>query len=190
MKEYIRETPQFSLCGLNCCLCPRYRTTGSSRCPGCGGEEFALKHPSCGVISCSQRHNGVEYCFQCQEYPCDRYTGAMDKDSFVTYQNVLQDMEKAKNLGLDAYLSELAKKNDILNQLLDHWDSGREKAYYCLAVNLLPLEELEAVMIELNKNRNPQKDSPPADTARNSQIAKEHIDALAERKGISLKLRR
>lgn len=26
MKEYQRTTPDFSLCGLNCCLCPRFWT--------------------------------------------------------------------------------------------------------------------------------------------------------------------
>jgi hypothetical protein len=99
-------------------------------------------------------------------------------------------MEKAKNLGLDVYLVELAKKNEILNQLLDYWDNGRQKAYYCLAVNLLPLEELEAVITELNKNRHLPEGNITGNPARYSQIAKESIDALAERKGISLKLRR
>ncbi|HCP15088.1 MAG TPA: hypothetical protein DIT32_04865, partial [Peptococcaceae bacterium] len=64
MKEYVRAYPLFSLCGLNCGLCPRYHTEGESRCPGCGGPAFHLKHPSCAVITCSRKHGGVEHCCQ------------------------------------------------------------------------------------------------------------------------------
>jgi len=55
MEYKIRSYPQFSACGLNCGLCPRYHTSGITRCPGCAGENFLMKHPSCGVLSCSQR---------------------------------------------------------------------------------------------------------------------------------------
>jgi len=54
MKEYKREYPLFSLCGLNCGLCPKYHTNGESKCPGCGGTDFTLKHPPCKVIRCNQ----------------------------------------------------------------------------------------------------------------------------------------
>jgi hypothetical protein len=194
MKEYIRETPLFSLCGLNCCLCPRFRTTGSSRCPGCGGEDFYEKHPTCGIISCGQRHDGVEYCFQCKEYPCNRYTGPNEKDSFITYRHVPMDMNTAKDTGLEKYLEQLSKKSYILDILLDEWDNGRLKSYFCLAVNLLPLSDLELAMSELSQREQLQGEDPAAnatsDSALKGKIAKEYFDTLAAESGISLQLRK
>lgn len=190
MKEYTRKTPQFSLCGLNCCLCPRYRTTGNSRCPGCGGADFYDKHPSCGIISCSLKHDGVAYCFQCDDYPCGRYTGQNLKDSFITYLHVTEDMEAAKNGGLENYLERLSKKNQILDELLEDWDNGRMKSYYCTAVNLLPLKDLEVVMSQLTHMANEQADMNPANDGMKGKIAKEYLDKMAAEKGISLKLRR
>ena len=197
MKKYTRKTPQFSLCGLNCCLCPRYRTTGSSRCPGCGGEDFHEKHPACGIISCSMRHDGVEYCFQCKEYPCARYTRPNDKDSFITYSHVPMDMDAAKESGIESYVDQLSAKCQILDQLLDHWDNGRLKSYFCLTVNLFPLEELELVMITLENikrqedNATQQQGADAASGAAiNGKLAKEYFDKVAANKGISLQLRR
>lgn len=150
MKEYRREYPLFSLCGLNCGLCPRYQTNAASKCPGCGGTDFHLKHPTCAVVTCNQKHDLVEYCFQCSVYPCEKYANPSQKDSFITYLNVIKDFEKACSEGLDQYKHELNEKVDILESLLANFNDGRRKNYYCLAVNLLPLKDLSDVMEEVN----------------------------------------
>ena len=73
MAPFVRNNPRFSLCGLNCCLCPRFNTDGISKCPGCGGKDFSNQHPTCAVATCNKKHDNVEYCFQCSEYPCKKY---------------------------------------------------------------------------------------------------------------------
>ena len=95
MNYTTRTYPLFSACGLNCGLCPRYYTVGQSRCPGCADEGFTDAHCSCGVLSCCQR-KGLEYCFLCEEFPCEKYEGADSSDSFITHKNQFHDMEKAK----------------------------------------------------------------------------------------------
>lgn len=147
MKEYSRAYPLFSLCGLNCGLCPRYQSKGASRCPGCGGQDFHLKHPSCAVITCSKKHDNVEYCFQCPSYPCDRYKNPSDTDSFISYQKVLIDFEKARTDGLENYQNELNEKVRILKFMLDNYNDGKKMSFYCTAVNLFSLDDL----IEINK---------------------------------------
>jgi len=116
VNEYKREYPLFSLCGLNCGLCPRYHTNGTSKCPGCGGEDFYLKHPSCAVINCSRKHGNSEYCYQCKLFPCEKYTN---------------------------------EKVEILRFLLDNFNDGKRKNFYCLAVNLLELEDLREIAAEI-----------------------------------------
>lgn len=150
MKEYKRAHPSFSLCGLNCALCPRHHTDGSSRCPGCGGDDFALLHPSCAVITCSARHGNVEFCFECATYPCERYTTAGSADSFIAYRNVLSDNQRAA-ADLNGYMADMESKRQILCELILKANDGKSKAFFCLAVNLLPLTELEAMMVSLRE---------------------------------------
>ena len=152
MQEYQREYPLFSLCGLNCGLCPRYQSEGASRCPGCGGLDFHLKHPSCAVIACSKKHGNVAYCFLCNEYPCDKYKNPSETDSFITYQNVTKDMQKAKEFGMEKYHAELEEKIAFLELLLAQYNDGRRKNFYCIAVNLLDLADLYDIKEQIRKN--------------------------------------
>jgi hypothetical protein len=151
MEEYKREYFLFSLCGLNCGLCPRYQSRGESKCPGCGGKDFHLKHPTCSVITCSKKHSNTEYCFQCPSYPCLKYKKESIKDSFISYQNVKIDFDKCSKKGIEEYKKELNKKINILEFLLNNYNNGRLKNFYCLAVNLLNLEDLEEIVGDINK---------------------------------------
>ena len=180
----IRDYPQFAACGLNCGLCPRYYTEGSSRCPGCAGEGFSEVHPSCGILSCSQR-KGVGYCFECEDFPCKKFDSWGDSDSFITHLNYLADMEKAKANGIDAYKTELNEKIKILEKLLADYNDGRQKSFYCLAVNLLELEDIMAVLEQL------KNEVDLLDTVKEKALAAVRIfNFKAEEKGIVFKKRK
>ena len=150
MKEYKRDYPQFSLCGLNCGLCPRYYTSGSSKCPGCGGQDFHLKHPSCSVITCNSKHDNVEYCYQCSSYPCDNYSRLHETDSFISYRNVTSDFARVKSEGIEAYQKQLNERIEILQYLIENLNDGKRKSFYCNAVNLLKLKDLKVGMEYIN----------------------------------------
>ena len=185
MKVYSREYPLFSLCGLNCGLCPRYQTEGVSKCPGCGGADFYQKHPSCAVINCTLKHDQVEFCFQCSSYPCEKYRNQSDKDSFITYRNVLVDFGKAKKEGQQPYKLELNEKVEILEYLIQNYNDGRRKNFYCIAANLLSLADLKEVFQEI------QNTISPLEIDLKSKIEKivTLLEKKAERESIVLKLR-
>jgi len=151
MNDKTREYPLFSACGLNCGLCPRYYTEGSSKCPGCFGNGFYEVHPKCGVLSCSQRKE-LEYCHLCDEFPCKKYDSADTKDSFITHRNQLRDLEKAKRIGIAAYKKELNEKVTILTDLVSNYNDGRRKNFYCIAVSLLELSDIKGIMNVINEN--------------------------------------
>ncbi|MCL2857631.1 MAG: DUF3795 domain-containing protein [Oscillospiraceae bacterium] len=184
MEYKVRSNPLFAACGLNCGLCPRYHTEGQSRCPGCAGEGFSLVHPPCGVLSCCQR-KGLEYCFLCDDFPCEKYDGVDATDSFITHKNQFKDMEKAKRIGLEAYEAELNTKVQILEGLLENYNDGRRKSFFCLAVNLLELEDVESVMAQI------EAQTKAVDCAKEkAAIAARIFQDVADVKGISLKLRK
>ena len=70
--------------------------------------------------------------------------------------NVKHDFDKYLDKGLKEYKSELNKKIKILETLLDKYNNGRLKQFYCIAVNLLELSDLQIIMKsvtnELEKN--------------------------------------
>ena len=182
MAEHRRAYPQFSACGLNCGLCPRFYTEGSSRCPGCGGADFSSKHPSCGVLSCASKR-ALAYCYLCGEYPCKKYEKAA-LDSFITHRHIFTDPERAKLIGIENYLRELDEKMALLQRLLQEYDDGRRKSFFCLAVNLLPLEDIRATLAE--------SEAAPATAEKTvkerAQLISSLLQAAAKKRGIALQL--
>ncbi len=185
MQEYKRAYPFFSLCGLNCGLCPRHHTHGASQCPGCGGPDFHLKHPSCAVIPCNKKHDNVDFCFQCSQYPCERYTKQKQVDSFISYQNVITDFAEAKK-DLPQYKRALNEKKIILTLLIERYNDGRHKNFFCLAVNLLSVEDLTSIIDQAHTKISTQDLSPKEKATLIAVLFNEY----ARQKGIVLNLRK
>lgn len=185
MEEYKRQYPAFALCGLNCCLCPRFHTDGPSRCPGCGGPDFHLKHPACAVITCSKKHGSPEFCFACPEFPCKRFPEETVADSFITYRNVRRDLECAKKR-LTEYLATLDRKQRVLKILLGEFDDGRRKSFYCTAVNLLPVSALEKLL----RPQSGAKDAPVLKPKEKAALMSARIQEAAKKLNVDLVLRR
>ncbi len=118
-------------------------------CPGCGGGPG---NQPCAIARCSLQRDNVEYCFLCSDFPCQKYDGAEETDSFITHQRQLSDIERAREIGINAYNKEQTRKSEILHTLLAEYNDGRKKTFFCLAVNLLPLPQIEEVMDQVANN--------------------------------------
>jgi hypothetical protein len=116
-------------------------------CPGCGG---GAGNQGCAIARCSLTHGGLEYCFQCEKYPCEKYKDIDVFDSFITHRNQLKDIEKAQRIGIKQYNWELEEKADILQNLLANYNDGRSKSFFCIAINLLELQEIKDVMEQIS----------------------------------------
>lgn len=178
MKGFTREVTHFSLCGLNCCLCSMCL---GGYCPGCGGGPG---NQSCAIAKCSLEHGGVLFCWECPEYPCSRYDGFDDGDSFVPHRNRQHDIALAREVGLEAYLVQLEEKRTILDALLAGYNDGRRKTLFNTAVYLLPLEDLQSVMAALNSRPELAEQS----VKERALAAVELLQEAADRRDISLKL--
>lgn len=178
MRGFKREDQLFSLCGLNCGLCTMHL---GGYCPGCGG---GAGNQGCAIARCSLEHGGAPYCYLCEAYPCSRYEGIDEYDSFITHRNQRADMEKARQIGPEAYRKEQAEKREILKTLLEAYNDGGKKSLFAAAVNLLELEELKTVLAQMSKG--------PADLPAKERAAQAAglLQAAASRQGISLKLRK
>ncbi len=178
MKGFARDETRFSLCGLNCCLCPMNL---GGHCPGCGGGEG---NQSCRIARCSLTHGGIQFCADCPEYPCALYEGFDDADSFVPHRARQRDIELFREQGLEACLAQLTEKRAILDELLAHYNDGRRKTIFTTAAYLLPMEELCAVKAALD-SRPELAEQPVKERA---LAAAGLLQAAAGRRGVSLKL--
>jgi hypothetical protein len=124
MKGFVRKNLLFSLCGLNCGLCPMKL---GGHCPGCGGGEG---NQSCAIAKCSIKHDCVEYCFLCGEFPCNKYENIDAYDSFITHQRQMEDLNRAKTIGIETYTKEQIRKREILDRFLAECNDGRKKTFY------------------------------------------------------------
>lgn len=91
------------------------------------------------------------------------------------------DLDRARELGLDAYIDELRAKRAILDKLLANYNDGRRKTFYCAAVYLLPLEDLKSVM-ELLESQ------PECSVKERAAAAVKLLQETADDHGVCLKL--
>ena len=131
-------------------------------------------------------HGGVEYCCQCREYPCEKYEHIDDFDSFITHRNRKSDMEKAKRFGIDVYNAEQAEKAKMLEVFLSNYNDGRKKTLFCIAVNLLELQELQTVLREIER----KPDMETLTLKEKSAFVVGLLQEAAAKKNIDLKLRK
>ncbi len=167
-------------CGIDCGLCPRYYTQGESKCPGCGGLDFNLKHPSCKILTCVTRDHQVSICSECSEFPCEIIASWDKADSFVSHQNCLTNLHFIKNFGYLPYLETQNIRMNLLKQLLSDYDDGRSKSFYCLATTLLSMDSLKTLQSFIN---DPKEIKSP-------KALHELINSLATKETIILKLRK
>ena len=180
MRGFTRPCPDFALCGLSCALCPIHHMADG--CPGCGG---GAGNQSCAIARCSMERGGVEHCFQCGAYPCERYEGFFDYDSFLPCRNVPEDIRRARELGIDALRQEIGEKKAILTELLAGYNDGRRKTFFCTAVNLLSLKDVRRAWAEVRARYPlalPEKERGAG--------AAEVFRAIAAERGVELKLRK
>ena len=97
---------------------------------------------------------------------------------------MLKDLRKASG-GIEEYLAELREKVTILRTLLENYNDGRRKTFYCTAVNLLDIRDIRRVMIQI-------LDGTTAGMSEKEQaeMAAGLLQNAADERQISLKLRR
>jgi hypothetical protein len=189
----VKTYPTLGCCGLDCGLCPRYYTVGSSRCPGCCGPDFFDKHPSCGYITCCVREKKLEVCAQCDEFPCLRFESWLadggEYDSFLTHKKAQPNLDFIGNQGIEKFMEQQSKRIRLLETMIKDFDDGRSRSFYCIATTLLPITDLEIALDKADQRIEADKIGSD-DIKSKSKTLKGFLDDFAAREGIELKLRK
>jgi hypothetical protein len=154
---HVKKYPTIGACGLDCGLCPRYYTAGPSRCPGCAGPDFVNKHPSCSFITCCVKKKNLEVCGECFEFPCTKFKTAeeynivKENPSYPSCKKILQNLYSIKEQGLDNFIELQRYRIRLLKIMINNFDDGRSKSFYCRAANFIDLTDLAESIEEARK---------------------------------------
>jgi hypothetical protein len=103
-------------CGLYCPGCGTYQATAAgggveyepgafTTCRGCNSGRLGIWCSSCEIRDCA-RENGVRYCLQCAEFPCQKIQRFMDDPRFPYHKDVPGMMARLSEVGLETWAEE------------------------------------------------------------------------------------
>ena len=113
-----------------------------------------------------------------------KYKQTDEYDSFITHRRRKADLERAQSIGIEQYNLEQQEKIQILSHLLSNYNDGCRKNFFCVAVNLLELSELQEAMEQI-QSHDELSELPFKEQC--SYIA-EVLQKIADRRNIKLKL--
>jgi len=181
------EYPTTGICGLSCRLCPNYHTESKSKCGGC--KSAYRMGAGCPFITCAVRKKGIEFCWQCPENEtCEKWRNHRELgkryDSFVCYQKLEENIAFIQQNGVDEFERQQQRKEHLLQEMLQEFNEGRSKSYYCIAATVLEFEELQHALMTVKKI------SQGLAMKEKSKILHSILNAIAANNRYCLKLRK
>jgi len=177
---------EIGVCGLSCRLCPGYVMKTKSKCPGCK-TDYRLGGP-CSILHCAFKRN-IEFCGDCEENEtCEKWKRNREHgkryDSFKCYQKLENDIDFIQNNGLAEFRKSQRKRGNLLKKMLDQFNEGRSKSYYCIAATVFKVDELGEAISEARIR------SKGLDIKEKAKILHSILDNIASKNNYYLKLRK
>jgi hypothetical protein len=178
---------EVGVCGLSCRLCPMHNTAAESRCAGC--KSSGRMAVGCPFITCAVKKKGIEFCWQCTESgSCQKWKmhreAGKQYDSFKCYQKLEADILFIREHGVEEFEQQQKTREALLKEMLQTFNDGRSKSYYCIAATVLEVDELQEV---LEKAKEQSKDMPLKEK---SKIIHSLLENISSEKGYLLRLRK
>jgi hypothetical protein len=191
MNSIMKKYPTIGVCGLDCGLCPRYYTVGPSRCPGCAGPDFSKKRPSCSFITCCVQKKNLEVCGECSDFPCpkfkseEEYRQVKESSSYPTCRKIMPNLNSIREHGIKRFVQQQRRRIKLLERMIEDFDDGRSRSYYCRSAALLDPAGLENSLAAAAR-RMKADHVEPKDVKTKAKILRGILDELALREGIGL----
>lgn len=178
---------EIGLCGLSCRLCPAFHRVTKSKCLGCKSEDRI--RAGCTFIRCAVKKKGLEFCLLCEENKtCEKLrkhrTFSRNHDSFVCYQKLEDNLDFIERFGVKRFEEDQILREKLLRVMLDEFNEGRSKSYYCIAATVLEIEQLnESIRVARERSKG-------LDLKSKSKVLHSILDQIASENNYCLKLRK
>lgn len=179
--------PEIGICGLSCRLCPTYYTQGESKCGGCKSQ-FRIA-VGCPFITCAVKKKGIEFCWDCEENKaCEKWKNHREAgkqhDSFKCYQKLEENIAFIQKNGVVEFEKFQKNREKMLKEMLQGFNEGRSKRYYCIVATILEIDELQEALSEAKER------SQSLEIRDKSKVLHALLDSVGKRKNYLLKLRK
>jgi len=131
----------------------------------------------------------METCALCIDWmECEKIYQLLEaaqlRDSFISYKPVTGNLDFIKKNGLEKFVHQENEKQKVLYRLINNFDDGRAKLFYCTACQLMPPQEIIKVIKQVSNSL-----KPDADIKEKAKMMRANISKTAESLNIDLQLR-
>ena len=135
------------------------------------------------------KQRGLETCGECNELEfCPRVLKNLEaskrRDSVISYKTLPGNLSLIQNKGLKKFAKSMQERIDFLRLLIGEYNDGRAKGFYCLCVQLLPLDDLKTALGKVQKQM-----APGMTLKEKAKLVREGFGKLADERGVELRLR-
>jgi len=135
------------------------------------------------------KKQGIEFCWDCEaNKTCEIWKKhrqfGKQHDTFKCYQKLEDDISFIQKNGVGDFEKIQRTREEILKEMLQGFNEGRSKNYYCIAATVLEIGELEEALTRANKT------SAGLEMKGKSRVLHSILDQIAEQKNYCLKLRK
>jgi hypothetical protein len=132
----------------------------------------------------------LDTCGECNEFEfCPRVIKLLQQakhaDSLLSYLTVEANFKYVRRNGIKKWDAQQQEKIAFLKTLLENYNDGRSKSFFCLSAQLIPLNKLKAALAAAQ-----EKITPEMALKEKAKIVKGEFNGAAEKCGIELKLRK
>ncbi len=143
----------------------------------------------CPFITCAIKKKGIEFCWDCKESAtCEKWKKHRDagkkRDSFKCYQKLEADIAFVQQNGVDEFERTQQAREQLLKGMLQEFNDGRSKSYFCIAATVLEIGELKGALDKVKKR------SEGSGIKERSKLLHSILDEIATQKKYHLKLRK
>ena len=148
---------------------------------------------SCSFITCCVKKKNLETCGECKDFPCSKFDsvwfGKDSYDSFVTHKKAVINLTFIKDKGFLVFIKKQEKRIKILKEMLNNFNDGRSKSFFCLASALLPIKVLEN-SLNIGKENVKKLGIEEIDMKEKAKILRIILQYAADKENIKLKLQK
>ena len=110
---------------------------------------------------------------------------AKSYDSFISYKPLAASFAFIQKYGIEEFARLENEKQRFLRHLIDSYDEGRSKSFYCTSCQLIPLDKLREALADAET-----KLTKDAESKERAKLVRAAISNVADTLQIDLKLRK
>lgn len=143
----------------------------------------------CRFITCAVKRKKIESCGECPKLSeCEKWRKHRDyslhHDTVVCYQKLEVSISLIQSGGIEAFNDNQKRREALLRKMLEEFNEGRSKNYFCIAATVLEIDEIEGAL------QRAREVSDGLNLADKSKILHQVLSSIAEKRGYLLRLRK